>query len=87
MTTQAEIYVVRKESRVSEEELLTSEEIDNSFERLLMLFASVTGTAERYAYQAKKLLRPLQVDVASCESYKPTELWSECVQGGGKVCC
>ena len=84
---QAEIYAVRKESGVNEEELLASEETDESFEKLLILFASVTGTAEGYAYRAKKLLRPLQVDVASCESYKPTELWSESVQGGGKVCC
>lgn len=83
---QAEIYAVRKESRAKEEELLASEEVDDSFEKLLILFASVTGTAEGYAYRAKKMLRPLQVDVASCESYKTTNLWSECLQGGGKVC-
>ena len=83
---QAEIYAVRKESRAKEEELLASEEVDDSFEKLLILFASVTGTAEGYAYRAKKMLRPLQVDVASCESYKATNLWSECLQGGGKVC-
>jgi len=81
---QSEIYNVRKESQVKEEELLASDEKGNAFEKLLIAYASVTGTAESYAYKAKKMLRPLQVDVISCESLKPTEIWSECVEGGGQ---
>ena len=82
---QAEIYDVRKESTVTEEELFASEDIDNSFEKLLIVYASVTGTAETYAFHAKKLLWPLHVDVASCESIDPAKLWSKCTEGGGEV--
>lgn len=51
---QAEIFHVRKECQVSEEALLEVEGIEDSVEKLLIVFASVTGTAEAYAYRAKK---------------------------------
>ena len=63
---------------------MSSDEDGDAFEKILIVYASVTGTAEGYAYRAKKLLRPLQVTVASCESINPKELWSECVVGGGQ---
>lgn len=75
---------MRKESTAKEEELLASEDNEYMLESLLIAYASVTGTAEGYAFQAKKLLRPLQVDCISCENLNPTEIWSQSVGGGGK---
>ena len=44
----------------------------------------MTGTAEGYAYKAKKMLRPLEVDVKGCEKVKPSDLAKEFVANGGK---
>lgn len=82
---QAEIYAVRKESGIREEELFASDDTSDDFEKLLVVYASVTGTAESYAYKMKKLLRPISVDVVSCESIDPASLWSKCIEGGGSV--
>jgi nitric oxide synthase oxygenase domain/subunit/hemoglobin-like flavoprotein len=82
---QAELISLRTLSQVPETDLFHNGDasVDVSFERLLVLFASVTGTAEGYAYKVKKMLRPLHVDVRSCEKVDPKALWKDVVENGG----
>mmetsp|Transcript_3234 Transcript_3234/g.7163 ORF Transcript_3234/g.7163 Transcript_3234/m.7163 type:complete len:1592 (+) Transcript_3234:138-4913(+) len=81
---QAELFAVRKESKLAEDEVFDVAGPDeNEFERILILYASVTGTAEAFAYRAKKAFRPLKVTVASCQSINPKTISSQCIVGGG----
>lgn len=81
---QAEVTALRAFSSVPETALFSSQASNQfSFEKLLILYGSVTGTAEGYAYKAKKMLRPLHVDVKGCEKVDVKALWKEFTSNGG----
>ena len=81
---QAEIISLRTMSTVPETDLLAStSSSQGSFEKLLILYGSVTGTAEGYAYKARKTLRPLHVDVKGCEKVDVKTLGKEMTGNGG----
>ena len=83
---QAEVTALRAFSTVTEKDLFDRGGADDSsFEKILILYGSVTGTAEGYAYKAKKLLRPLKVDVKSCEKVDPKVLSQEFIGSGDPI--
>jgi len=81
---QAELFAVRKESNLAEDEVFdVAAAVEQGFESILILYASVTGTAEAFSYRAKKALRPLKVIVESMGDVNPKTIASQCVSGGG----
>jgi nitric-oxide synthase, endothelial len=81
---QAEVTVLRTLSTVPETDLITtSSSAQSSFEKILLLYGSVTGTAEGYAYKARKTLRPLSVEVKGLEKVDVKALWKEVTANGG----
>lgn len=82
---QASVATLRKFSKIPEKDVIcTPSNEEAPFESILVLYASVTGTAEGYAYKAKKMLHPLHVDVKSCENVDPKSLAKEFVKNGGR---
>ena len=82
---QAEVTAMRHFSTIPESDLVNkAASLGGDFEKILLLYGSVTGTAEGYAYKAKKMLRPLKVDVKSCDKIDVKGLSKEFESNGGK---